>query len=130
MTFKVLAIIVSYEEIYQLTKILKVEKNNKLEMNITGATPELSPDELTLHLVASGVIKLAEKVKNNQALKLPYEKEIQRGLDRVVLNCLRQGQKPPQGIPDLISWCRKPLVEWFLDLPQDVILPYYKFFDG
>ena len=130
MTFKVLAIIVSYEEIYQLTKILKVEKNNKLEMNITGATPELSPDELTLHLVASGVIKLAEKVKNNQALKLPYEKEIQRGLDRVVLNCLRQGQKPPQGIPDLISWCRKPLVEWFLDLPQDVILPNDKLLDG
>ncbi len=99
-------------------------------MNITGAKPELSPDELTLHLIASGLIKLAEKVKNNKAPKLPYEKEIQRGLDRVVVHCLLQGKKPPQGIPDLISWCRKPLSEWFPELPEDKILSNDKLLDG
>lgn len=81
--------------------------------------PDLSPDELTLHLVASGVIKLAETVKNGQAPNLPYPKELQRGLDRLVLSCLRQGKTPPQGVPDLLFWCRQPLAEWSVELPKE-----------
>ncbi|MDY6902931.1 MAG: hypothetical protein SWZ49_33390 [Cyanobacteriota bacterium] len=99
-------------------------------MNNTGAKPQFSKDELTLHLIASGLIKFAEKVKNNQAPKLPYEIEIQRGLDRIVLHCLLHSKKPPQGIPDLISWCYKPLAEWFPELPEGVILSNDKLLEG
>ena len=81
--------------------------------------PELQPDELTLHLSASGVVKLTETVKNGNSPTLPYPKELQRGLDRLVLNCLRQKQTPPQGIPDLLSWCQRPLAEWPLELPEE-----------
>ncbi|MBC6424682.1 MAG: hypothetical protein GDA38_26880 [Hormoscilla sp. SP12CHS1] len=81
--------------------------------------PALSFDELTLHLIAGGVIKLYEKVKDGAAPTLPYPKELQRGLDRLVLICLRQGEKPPQGIPDLLTWCQKPLSEWPIQLPED-----------
>lgn len=92
--------------------------------------PELSPDELTLHLVASGVIKLAETVKHGQAPTLPYPKELQRGLERLVLSCLRQGKTPPQGIPDLLSWCRRPLAEWYLELPEEKVGAADKLLDG
>ncbi len=98
-------------------------------MIIGSAKPELSADELTLHLIASGVIKLAEIVKNGKAPRLPYPKEMQRGLDRLILNCLRQGKTPPQGIPDLLSWCRQPLAEWFLQLPEERIAAHDKLLD-
>lgn len=81
--------------------------------------PALSFDELTLHLIASGVIKLYEKVKDGAPPTLPYPKELQRGLDRLVLSCLRQGEKPPQGVPNLLAWCQKPLSEWPIQLPED-----------
>lgn len=88
-------------------------------MTNSYTTPELSPDELTLHLIASGIIKLCETIKNGKAPTLPYPKELQRSLDRLVLVCLRQGKTPPQSIPDLLSWCHQPLAEWPLQLPED-----------
>ena len=81
-------------------------------------TPHLHPDQLTLHLIASGLIKLIEKIQQGQPPRLPYPKELQRGLDRLVLNCLRQKKTPPQGIPDLLLWCQKPLTQWPLELPE------------
>lgn len=90
-------------------------------MPIEGAKPELSFDELTLHLAASGVLKLAEVIKNGKAPRLPYPKELQRALDRLVLSCVPQGKKAPQGIPDLLNWCQRPLKEWPLEVPDEKI---------
>lgn len=89
-------------------------------MTFSYNQPTLSQDELTLHLIATGVIKLYESVKKSQAPTLPYPKELQRGLDRLVLCCLRHGQTPPQGVPDLLLWCRKPLSVWPLELSEDI----------
>ncbi|MBO1346173.1 MAG: hypothetical protein EBE86_001645 [Hormoscilla sp. GUM202] len=88
-------------------------------MTATYNEPALSFDELTLHLIASGVIKLYEKVKDGAAPTLPYPKELQRGLDRLVLSCLRQAENPPQGVPDLLAWCQKPLSNWPIKLSED-----------
>ncbi|MBH8567149.1 hypothetical protein I8748_34225 [Nostoc sp. CENA67] len=99
-------------------------------MTVNFTKPQLSPDELTLHLVASGIVKLAESLKNGKAPTLPYPKELQRGLDRLVLNCLRQGRKPPQGVPELLCWCRRPLTEWHLDLSQEDLGVADKLLDG
>lgn len=81
--------------------------------------PALEPDHLTLHMIATGIIKLAETVKNGQPLTLPYPQELQRGLDRLTLTCLRLKKTPPQSIPDLLLWCQKPLQEWPLQLPEE-----------
>lgn len=92
--------------------------------------PELLPDELTLHLVASGVIKLAENIKNGKAPTLPYPKELQRGLDKLCLTYLRQGKTPPQGVPDVLSWCNRPIREWSLQLSEENIGTKEKLLDG
>ena len=88
-------------------------------MGVNYKEPTLKPDELTLSLIASGLIRLHERLKNVKAPTLPYPPELQRGLDRLVLLCLRQRKTPPQGVPDLLDWCRKPLAEWPLELPED-----------
>ncbi|NER34208.1 MAG: hypothetical protein F6J93_09230 [Oscillatoria sp. SIO1A7] len=88
-------------------------------MTASDSKPTVSDSELTLHLIATGVVKLYEAVKNGKAPSLPYPVELQRGLDRLVLVCLGRKEKPPQGVPDLLSWCRRPLAEWPLELPED-----------
>lgn len=99
-------------------------------MSLNVTKPNLSADELTLHLIASGVIKLAESLKNGKAPKLPYPKELQRGLDRLILTYLCQGRIPPQSIPNLLSWCQQPLAEWFLELPEEKVASKDKLLDG
>lgn len=88
-------------------------------MTTSYREPQLMPDELTLRLIASGVIQLSEAVKNGQSLRLPYPHSLQRGLDRLVLKCLNRCQAVPQGVPELLDWCRRPLSEWPLELPED-----------
>lgn len=61
-----------------------------------GAVFTLMPDELTLHLVASGLIALAQQARERAALTLPYPPSLQRGLNRLVLTCLRRDRRPPQ----------------------------------
>lgn len=83
-----------------------------------GAVFTLMPDELTLHLVASGLIALAQQARERAALTLPYPPSLQRGLNRLVLTCLRRNRQPPQGLMDLLTWCRQPLSTWGLELPD------------
>jgi len=82
--------------------------------------PKLTTDELTLHLIASGLVEFVTKyVEKGKPLKLPYPKSLQLGLDKLIVACLRQGTTPPQGIPDLLRWCRdKPIAEWTLKLSE------------
>jgi len=91
---------------------------------------DLPPDELTLHLIASGLYRLAEQVNDHKPPTLPYPTPLQRGLDRLVVSCLRQGATPPHSLPDLLDWCRRPLNEWHLALPPEAIAPTDALLDG
>jgi len=84
---------------------------------------ELSPDELTLHLIAGGLTRLVQLVNDGYPISIPYPPALQRGLDRLVVACLRAAQAPPQNIADLIEWCRRPLTSWPLQLPDAAIGP-------
>jgi hypothetical protein len=76
-----------------------------------------------LHTVASAVLDLSE-VPNPGTFSLPYPAEAQRALDRTVLACLLRGAEPPRSIPDLLVWCQEiPVVDWPLDLPEDLAAP-------
>ena len=81
----------------------------------------LRPDEVTLHLIASGLIKLSEQAQSEGFLEPPYPPPLQRGLNRLVLACLQRGRQPPQSLMELLDWCRKPLTDWGLDLPDGSI---------
>ncbi len=88
----------------------------------TASKPDktkLSSDELTLHLIASGLVNLVNRIEDGKPLTLPYPKALQRGLNRLVTSCLREQRTPPQGIPDLFNWCRRPVSEWPLHLPEE-----------
>jgi hypothetical protein len=77
----------------------------------------VSDDELVLHLIATGVVKLVEKVKDGKPLNLPYITPLQLGLNKLSAICLLKGETPPQGVPDLLRWCeQRPLVDWPLEL--------------
>jgi hypothetical protein len=83
----------------------------------------LTTDELTLHLVATGIIALTQRVARGVAV-YPYPAALQRGLDRLTIAALRHQVAPPQGVPALLNWCRTPIYSWPLDLPAGLIEPH------
>jgi hypothetical protein len=86
-------------------------------------TSPLTTDELTLHLVATGVIALTQRVALGEPI-YPYPEALQRGLDRLTVAALRRQAASPQGIPALLDWCRRPIHTWPLDLPVGLIEPH------
>ncbi len=95
-----------------------VISNQKTDSPLPEAAFTLRPDELTVHLIASGLIVLTQLAQEPTALALPYPTPFQRGLNRLVLACLRRRRQPPQSVMDLLNWCRRPLISWGLDLPE------------
>ncbi|MBV9707911.1 MAG: hypothetical protein JO125_10950 [Chloroflexi bacterium] len=89
---------------------------------------ELPPDILVLHLIATGIIQLAERVTKGMPMNSQYPIPLQIGLNR--LNVIRYRHSLPliRSIPDLLSWCRCPLKQWSLDLtsahldPDEILL--------
>jgi len=76
-----------------------------------------------LHTVATAVLDLSD-VPNPGTFSLPYPAEAQRALDRTILACLLRGAEPPRSVPDLLVWCQEiPVVDWPLDLPEDLAAP-------
>ena len=84
----------------------------------------LTQDELTLHLIATGVVKAARQAEKGKVVSVPYPLPLQLGLDRLVLVSVRRNVRPPQGIPDLMHWCQQPIKDWPLELSDhEAILP-------
>ncbi len=83
--------------------------------------PALSADELTLSLIATGIIQQSEKIARGEGMRYPYPTALQRGLDRLTAARLMNGLNPPQGIMDLLKWSQAPLADWRLDLPPEAI---------
>lgn len=77
------------------------------------------PDVRLLRDIATAVVRL-EEVTRLDSFALPYPAQAQRALDTLVLVCLRDGARPPAGLPELLRWCRtRPLGSWPLEaLPE------------
>ncbi|MCA0350457.1 MAG: hypothetical protein LCH85_00545 [Chloroflexi bacterium] len=81
----------------------------------------ITQDEITMHLIASGVTIMAQRFRERNDL-YPYPTSLERGLNRLILAAHRMEQPAPQGINELIEWCRtKPLRQWPLCLPAAAI---------
>jgi hypothetical protein len=78
-------------------------------------------DELTVHLIATGLIRLADDVQRGKPVMAPYPIPLQRGLDRLALACIRRSLPPPQGVPELLEWCAHPIASWGLELAGDAL---------
>ncbi|MEU3189083.1 hypothetical protein ABZ686_00225 [Streptomyces sp. NPDC006992] len=74
-----------------------------------------NPDVVLLRDIATAVLQLAA-VDGLDAFTLPYPAGAQRALDALVLRCLRNGARPPSGVPEMMRWARhRPLGSWPLD---------------
>ncbi|UNO39415.1 hypothetical protein [Streptomyces sp. MST-110588] len=77
-----------------------------------------------LRTVATALTVL-DQVTGLDAFCLPYPPEVQRALDRTVLACLERGAAAPSGLAELLVWCReRPVADWPVDLPRDVVGPH------
>ena len=94
-----------------------------MKVSLPQKSSQLSDDELTLHLIASGLVKFVQDIENGAPPRLPYPAALQRGLNRLVSVCLRQGAIPPASISDLFQWCHQPLVDWPLNIPVEAVKP-------
>ena len=68
----------------------------------------LKEHELTIHLIASGLVRLSEQVQRGQPMAYPYPVAFQQGLNRLLVACIQKGIPPVQGASDLLDWCRVP----------------------
>ncbi|MFB7587731.1 hypothetical protein [Streptomyces sp. NPDC056169] len=74
-----------------------------------------NPDVVLLRDVATAVLHLAA-VDRLDSFSLPYPATAQRAVNALVLQCLRNGSKPPAGVPEMMRWARaRPLGSWPLD---------------
>lgn len=103
--------------------------DQKMDASHPEAACTLLPDEVTVHLIASGLITLTQQAQDQPALTLPYPEPLQRGLNRLVLACLRRNRPPPRSVMDLLNWCRKPLIKWDLDLPDGSVADHERLLD-
>jgi hypothetical protein len=87
---------------------------------ITTATTH--NDEITLTLIAHGLVQLASSLEQGQPLSVPYPESLQQALDRMTVAAWQRGDVPPHGIPELLYWCaERPLAAWPFALPEGAI---------
>lgn len=92
---------------------------------------ELSDDELTLHLIATGLVAVRRLAESGATLSYPYPAPLQQGWNRLVATCLMKGVESPIGLDNLFAWCRAwPLAQWPLTLPLDEMGPSDTLIDG
>lgn len=93
--------------------------DNHLDVQPTDTAIQGDHDDILIRLVASALFRLAESAERGETLSAPYPRLLQRALDRLAVTCLLRGHNPPQSVPDLFAWCRRPLVEWPVSLPDN-----------
>lgn len=86
-------------------------------------TSTVHDGETLLHTLATALVRL-ENCGRLDSFTLPYPAEAQRALDRTALLYLLHGAAPPVSMADLVDRCReRPMAEWPLDLPDDLVGP-------
>src|SRR5947209_1777364 len=99
-------------------------------MDSFNKTPAADEAAVVLHLIASGVLQLADRARDGRPLRLPYPAPLQRGFDKLTVLCRRAGAEPPASVVDLLRWCQRPLSQWSLPLDEDIIGISDRLLDG
>ncbi|MFI7208984.1 pPIWI_RE_Y domain-containing protein [Micromonospora aurantiaca (nom. illeg.)] len=88
---------------------------------VLGHVPVADWDEEIIHLVASGLARLAERVRADGAVRVPYPAALQRAVNRLTVLCQVRGLEPPTGVAELLRLAHQPFSEWPLRLPDDLV---------
>ncbi|WP_245847859.1 hypothetical protein [Lentzea kentuckyensis] len=83
--------------------------------------PVASWDEDIVHLVASGLARLSERVRAEGAVRVPYPPPLQRAMNRLTVLCRARNVDPPGSVADLLRLAHEPFSEWPLRLQKDLV---------
>lgn len=72
----------------------------------------LPEDTLILHLIATGLLQLVERIERTHALSAPYPHALQKGWDRLNMFCYRNQHPLVHTLADLLQRCRQPMKTW------------------
>lgn len=61
-----------------------------------------------MRMLASGIVRLAEQLRSEPAVRMPYPVPLQRALDRFSVMCLAVEVDPPRSVMDLLDWASRP----------------------
>lgn len=81
-------------------------------------------DEEIVHLVASGIARLTERVRATGAVRVPYPAALQRGLDRLTVLCWARRTHPPGGVAELLRLAHQPFRDWPVRLRDELVDEY------
>jgi hypothetical protein len=98
------------------------DQDGPTRMPTADGRPAFDEESLIiLHLVASGIVQLDRRLRQEPWLLVPYPDALQKGLDKLTVRCLKRGAEPPASVPGLLGWCReRPLHDWALDLGEEI----------
>lgn len=69
------------------------------------------PEDI-LPLLASGLTTLVHDVNNGKPIKVPYPQALQRGLDKLAIECHIRQVLPPRDFHDALLWFQRPISLW------------------
>lgn len=75
-------------------------------------SPETKISSRLVYLLAGGIVKSFSAVEATGKFPIPYLNDLQKAFDRIVLQYLFAGKKPPETIVELLAWCEKPFGKW------------------
>ena len=86
------------------------------------AVPRVDDGAALLTALARAIVALYRT--ESSTMRLPYPADVQRCFDRVVWDCLVNGQTPPGSVAELVVWCRdRPLGKWPVAFGDGLVSP-------
>ncbi len=98
-------------------------RTSQLKPVLAGNDVALPMDILILHLIATGIIRRSERIAKGKLFDAEYPIPLQLGLDRFNVYRYCQNLSLVKSVPDLLSWCQRPLKEWSLDYAAAMLDP-------
>lgn len=87
-------------------------------MNVSNDS--LAPALLTLNFVATGLVRAFRSAERHDGVWFPYAPALQTGLNRLLLLGIEQKIVVPASVPELVSWCHRPLETWQIAWGDDI----------
>jgi len=73
-------------------------------------------DDVAMRMLASGIVQLAEQLRSESTVRIPYPVPLQRALDRISAMSLAVRATPPRSAMELLEWASRPFGQWPLRL--------------
>lgn len=97
-----------------MTSYVSTEKPDE-RTKPTSKKEKTTDDELTLRLIAKGIVEYAQQMQKPRLF--PYPAALQLGVEKLQAICVMQNQTQPQGVPDFVTnWAQEPLRDWPIEI--------------